>query len=230
MKNSTKKIIFLYTACIILIVVSTVSIRKNISYKRDAKQTILLLDSIVQNYYTITEEEDIYGIRNRKDSVIADGNLLLNNYNDPHFKEFYTYFLKEYGGYVIIGEKRDTYNYITLQTKLIQIQYLIDLLKSEHESYFQVDMIGLRAINSVAKHNKKNQLKLFIMYEFLYDKKNHFYPIVKINGDTLPYEWPYYYYDYFEKEKGEHFIDANIFVKKWNDTLPFPVTFKVIVE
>lgn len=223
-------LIFLYAACIVLSIISIISIKRNMSYKKDFEQTLILLDSILQNYYSITKEVDIYEDRHRKDSVIADGNMLLQNYDNSDFNKFYSHFLNEYGRYIVIGNERNTYNYSCIQTKLIQIQYLIDLFKDEHQSYFQVDLIGIETMNSVIKHNTTNRLKLFIVYEFLHDRMNSIYPKVEIDGDTLFYEYPFYYYDYLCKEKGEHIVNANIIEKRWGDTISFPVSFKIMAE
>jgi len=216
--------------CTILTIISTISIKKNISHIKDTEQTLLILDSIIQNYHTIAKDLDIYDFRYRIDSVYTDGNTLLKNYNNPKFKELYANFLNEYGRYIVVGNKRDTYNYTAIQTKLMQIQYIFNTIKWEHESYFQVDAISVRAANPAVNYNKTNQLKLFIYYKFLHDHKEKLYPLVEIDGDTLFYDYPFYYYNYFGEEKGEHLIEANISVNRWGKIHSFSSAFKVIVE
>jgi phosphopantetheine adenylyltransferase len=230
MKSNNLKIRILYFISIFLVLTNIFTAKKNLSQTKDLKQTVSVLDSLVQKYYLLAKKNDIYGIRDRVDSIYNDGNKLLENYNNSSFEEFCVDFLNEYGKKNIIMNKRNNYNYTAIQTKLIQMQYLIDVIQYEYESFFQVDLISADAVNSVVKQNETGRLKLFIIHDFYLNfEKQPPYKVV-IDGDTLCYNRPYYYYDYFGEEKGEYFINADIIGEKWGMTRNYPVSFKVVVE
>lgn len=209
-------IIFLFISC------------NNNSNKEELSQLNESLDLIINELYN--ESKTLEGIEIRGfiiDSVYLQGNQIVQNIEKDNFKEKYMDFCNKYGNSKFEILEWNNKEYLKMQIKMIQVYSLNKEIQYFFQSHFQVDLLGYIPTKKEIQKNKGETIEIIPHY-CSSELRDH--PIVIIDTDTLEYTGNSYLFKCSFKESGEHLIETETIIKRWNDTLRIKSGFKINVK
>lgn len=187
------------------------------------------IDLKYHGYYKQIEGCEIYF---RGDSIYNIGNQIcadiLNNKTPNEAKV--EYFYKEVKIHVLENANYLKYcndnlfenkNIEILKIRILQSEYLNQVILDNMKSHFQLPLIGLEPATDKIKYGIGSEINLRIKYH----NYSTMEPIVIIENDTLINDGTYYKFTHKPKSKGNDTVYAKIVAERWGEVRDFKVYF-----
>jgi hypothetical protein len=183
--------------------------------KKELLSLQITLDSLItQQYYFLDNMESSPLKDTQEINTIRTGAAYLSeNINTPDFPRLYTEFNEYYGDSMFALSVWKDKDYIKCKIKLMEYYSLNQILKYFYESHFQVETIGIVALNDRVRKGKKERVEIIPYYMNFLDRK---YPIIIVGADTLEYDGFKYYYDVISYEDRYQDVNAKMIVRRWD--------------
>lgn len=193
------------------------------SRQQEWKEAQDLLFPVINRQY-----EDYYKVKSLSadlDSIYLNGNELIDHIGDPMYRNRYMKFWEKYTDIAPNPKEWKKDEALKTRIRITQLNAINQLILNFHRSHFQVDLLGIAALNKDFQAYKSGKVDLLPYY-----KASHSHPLIIVDTDTLKYNGQVYEYEWKGKDTGTYFIATEIIMERWGGLRNYNPTFRIDVD